>query len=70
MTNYSTPYEEQLTQEIRQTPDEYLPALLQLVRLFRQSVTLGPATDSFRQGWKEAMNEETLPIDELWTGTV
>ena len=29
--------------EIQQTPEEYLPNLLQIVRLFRESVTLKPA---------------------------
>ena len=36
-------------QEIEQTPPEYLPNLLQLVRIFRQSVTLNSAEESFRQ---------------------
>jgi hypothetical protein len=43
-----------------------LPNLLQIVRLFRESVTLKPAEDSFRQGWKESMAGETLPVSELW----
>ncbi len=28
--------------EIQQTPEEYLPNLLQIVRLFRESVTIKP----------------------------
>lgn len=55
-------------QEIKATPDEYLPTLLNLIRLFRESITLKPADDSFRQGWQEAMTGETMPIDELWAG--
>jgi predicted RNA binding protein YcfA (HicA-like mRNA interferase family) len=31
---------EQVIQEFKQTPQEYLPSLLQLLRLFRESVTL------------------------------
>lgn len=68
MSDYPTVYAEQLIQEIEATPDEYLPLLLQVVRLFRQSVTLKSAEESFRQGWQEVMNEETLPVDELWVG--
>lgn len=68
MSDYPTTYAEQLIQEIEATPDEYLPLLLQVVRLFRQSITLKPAEESFRQGWQEAMNGETLPVDELWIG--
>ncbi len=48
------------------TLQEYRPALLKIVRLFRQSVTLPPAEISFRQGWQEAMLGETKPVYELW----
>jgi len=61
-------YEEQLAYEIEKLPGEYLPNLLQIVRLFRDSVTLKPAEDSFRQGWKESMAGETHPVSELWNG--
>ncbi len=61
-------YEEQLVREIKATPKEYLPNLLQIVRLFRESVTLKPAEASFRQGWKEALVGETRPVSELWEG--
>ena len=68
MNRYQANYTNQLIQEIQATPDEYLPILLNIVRVFRESVTLKPAEDSFRQGWTEAMNGETMPIDDLWTG--
>jgi hypothetical protein len=42
--------------------------LLQLIRLFRESVTLKPAEASFRQGWQEAMTGQTHPLSELWEG--
>jgi hypothetical protein len=66
MTAFATTYAEQIKQEIEQTPDEYLPILLEMVHLFRQSVTLKPAEGSFRQGWHEALAGETMPIAELW----
>lgn len=59
-------YEEQLDFEIKKLPGEYLPNLLQIVRVFRESVMLRPAEDSFSQGWKEAMAGETRPVSELW----
>ena len=59
-------YEEQLDFEIKKLPGEYLPNLLQIVRLFRESVMLKPAEDSFSQGCKEAMAGETRPVSELW----
>ena len=66
MGSKSIRYEEQLDLEIKNLPGEYLPNLVQIVRLFRESVMLKPAEDSFSQGWKEAMAEETRPVSELW----
>lgn len=57
---------EQAIQETRQTPEEHLPSLLQIIRLFRESVTLNSAEESFHQGWKEAMTGETIPVSQLW----
>ena len=59
---------EQVIQEIQRTPQEYLPSLLQIIRLFRESVTLKSAEESFRQGWQEAMTENTFPVSQLWDG--
>jgi len=61
-------YQEQFAKEIKQIPEEYLPNLVQIVRIFRESVSLRPAEDSFRQGWKEALAGETRPVSELWDG--
>ncbi|RZN35434.1 MAG: hypothetical protein EF813_08890 [Methanosarcinales archaeon] len=61
-------YESRLIREIKETPQEYLPNLLQIVRLFRESVVLKPAEYSFRQGWEEASSGETRPVSELWDG--
>ncbi len=66
MNNYYATYTNQLTQEINATPGEYLPTLLNIVRVFRESITLKPAESSFRQGWEEAMSGETMPVKELW----
>jgi hypothetical protein len=66
MSVYQTHYTEKSEQEIQKTPDEYLPMLFEMVRLFRQSVVLKPADGSFRQGWKEALRGETPPVSELW----
>lgn len=68
MQPFPVVYRDQISQEIGATPDEYLPMLLQIVRSFRQSVALKPATESFRQGWAEAHSGETLPVAELWAG--
>lgn len=68
MTEYGLRYLEQINREIRETPEEYFPALLNIVRSYRQSVALNPADSSFRQGLKEVLQGETLSISELWVG--
>jgi hypothetical protein len=40
--------------EIEQTPEEYLPELLQIVRLFRQSIMMKQTSID---DWENAMNE-------------
>ena len=67
-STYQAIYTEQISQEIELTPKEYLPMLLEIIRLFRQTVTIKSAEDSFRQGWQEAMQGEALPVSDLWVG--
>ncbi len=68
MATQVSAYTERLVREIDAMPEEYLPTLLEIVRLFRESVTLKPAGASFRQGWKEALHGETRPVSDLWEG--
>lgn len=60
--------EEQLVREIHSIPNEYLPNLLQIVRVYRDSVALKPAVESFREGWRDVLRGETMPVSELWEG--
>lgn len=59
-------YREQVLAELEALSEEYLPFVLQLMRTFRESITLKPARESFRQGWHEAQCGETAPIATLW----
>lgn len=68
MAAKASTYEKQLVREIKGTPKEYLPNLLQIIRLYRESIGLKPARASFRQGIKEALKGETRPVSELWDG--
>lgn len=62
-------FAKELYHEIETTPEEYLPALLEIVRGFRHGILLKSADESFRQGMKEALEGNTQPVSELWKGT-
>jgi hypothetical protein len=64
----TSPFAKELLHEIKATPGEYLPALLEIVRGFRHGVLLKPAEESIRQGIKEALAGETQHVSELWKG--
>jgi hypothetical protein len=66
MTTLTQNYTQQLVNEIQQTPVEYLPILLRIVKSYRESVTLNTAEDSFRQGSPETLNDDIHPIENLW----
>ena len=59
-------FQQQLLAELEGLPEEYYPFLLQMIRNYRESVLLQPAADSFRRGWEEAQDGDTLPVDRLW----
>jgi len=47
--------------EIQQTPEEYLPNLLQIVRLFRESVTMKPVkSDASTKAMDEIKNPDPV----------
>lgn len=50
----STTPRAELLLEIQQTPEEYVPELLQIVRLFRQTVTMKQTS---LNSWENALNE-------------
>ena len=66
MANALANYHNRVLEEIDKTPAEYLPALLQVIHIFRESISLKSADESFQQGWKEVLRGETSPISELW----
>ena len=61
-------YEKVLIRELKGMPKEYLQNLLEIVHLYKESVTLKPARESFRQGWREVKEKKTMPISQLWEG--
>jgi len=65
MLTLESTYRAELQKELQQIPPEYFAPLLKMLRAFRESVTLLPAEESFRQGWEEAFNGDVHPIEEL-----
>ena len=68
MSSELSVYERQVASEIKNIPREYLPNLLEIIRIFRSSVILGSAQDSFHKGWKEALAGGTQTVSGLWDG--
>ncbi len=66
MAVLESPYRDQVLKEVENIPEEYLSALLKMIRVFHESIILKPAEESFRQGWQEALQGETRPVSELW----
>ncbi len=68
MSKAKSIYRKQVFAEVETVPEEYLPFLLQVIRSYRESLDLKPASESFRKGWQEAEAEETIPVENLWEG--
>ncbi len=66
MANALTNYHNRVLEEIEKTPVEYLPALFQIIHIFRESISFKSADESFKQGWKEVLAGETSPVSKLW----
>jgi hypothetical protein len=58
---------EKIYREIDTTPEEYLPALLEIMKGFRIGI-MKPADESFKQGMRDVMENNTRPVSELWEG--
>lgn len=61
-------YLEQIELELKQTPSEYLPALLNIIHSFRESIVLNSAEEGFKIGWQEIQKGQYEPISRLWDG--
>jgi hypothetical protein len=59
-------YHAQVLEEVEKIPDEYLAPVLKMIQVFRESLLLQPAGESFRQGWREALRGEARPVSDLW----
>ena len=66
---------EKLIQEINQSPDFLVEELLDFLLFIKSrknqvedEVISESAAESFRQGWDDVINGNTLPVSELWEG--
>lgn len=66
---------EKLIQEINQSPDFVVEELLDFLLFIKSrrnqvedDVISEFAAESFRQGWHDVVNGNTLPVSELWEG--
>ncbi|MBK1621171.1 hypothetical protein CKO42_22680 [Lamprobacter modestohalophilus] len=72
MTQPTEDITERLHAEIEQTPARYRALLLRLVHSFREGIEADEpwpsATESFREGWRDAKAGRVQSIDTLWDG--
>jgi hypothetical protein len=55
-----------LNQEGKQVPEEHRERLLQIVHLFRESVSWPSASESLRAGLEDIKAGRVYPIETLW----
>ncbi len=67
MTTEKSSCVEDIYREINTTPEEYLPALLEIVKGFRLGIPK-PADESFKQGMQDVIDGNTRPVSQLWNG--
>jgi hypothetical protein len=61
-------YHEQLAAELREVPDEYMPALIDMIHAFRAGVIQKSFEEELQTSFRDAKSGKTFPIDTLWDG--
>ena len=61
-------YRDQLTAEIKQVPEEYMPALIDMIHAFRNGVIQKNFEEELKTSLRDAKSGKTYPIDTLWNG--
>lgn len=59
-------YSDQLAAELRQVPEEYMPALIDMIHAFRAGVIQKGFEEELKASLKDAKAGNTYPIDTLW----
>jgi len=55
-------YRQQITDELNDVPEEKLADLARIVHVFTEV----PEEERFARSWKQAMEEDVVPLDSLW----
>ena len=61
-------YRDQLTAELKQVPEEYMPALIDMIHAFRSGVIQKNFEEELKTSLQDAKSGKTYPIDTLWNG--
>ena len=61
-------YSDQLAAELQQVPEEYMPALIDMIHAFRAGVIQKGFESDLKASLQDAKAGKTSPIDSLWDG--
>ena len=61
-------YSDQLAAELQQVPEEYMPALIEMIHAFRSGVIQKSFEEELKASLRDAKAGKTYPIDTLWDG--
>lgn len=61
-------YSDQLAAELRQVPEEYMPALIEIIHAFRSGVIQKNFEEELKTSLRDAKAGKIHPIDTLWDG--
>ena len=65
ISNTNTLYTQAIN-EIESFPVEYIPNLLKIIKLYKDSLINIDQKKSFATAWKESQEGMTLPLESLW----
>jgi len=64
----SQSYSDQLAAELRGVPEEYMPALIDMIHAFRAGVIQKSFEEDLQASFRNAKAGKTFPIETLWDG--
>ncbi len=69
MNQHTNNYSQQLAAELKQVPEEYMPALINMIHGFRQGVIQKHFENELQESLRQAKSSNTFPVDDLWNET-